>query len=168
MIYNISVYHPDPEIVFDADTISVESRDRDDDFIYYAPLDFGFVGNVQQFEEQNGAVSVDDGINIGHLDQLKGLDASFVNADDIVAFPFNYAVYFNAFESYNGGNCVVENYTLHVVDEVTPNNTSYGISSDSYDNTNSDHTLGICIILLLLQKLTILVEVTTLINYPFN
>ena len=82
-------------------------------------MDFGFVGNVQQFEEQNGAVSVDDGINIGHLDQLKGLDASFVNADDIVAFPFNYAVYFNAFESYNGGNCVVENYTLHVVDEVT-------------------------------------------------
>ena len=96
LIYNISVYHPDPEIVFDADTISVESRDRDDkDFIYYAPLEFGFVGNVQQFEEQNEAVSTDDGINIGHLDQLKSLDASFVNADDIVAFPFNYAVYFS-------------------------------------------------------------------------
>jgi len=138
LIYNISVYHPDPEIVFDADTISVESRDRDDkDFIYYAPLEFGFVGNVQQFEEQNEAVSTDDGINIGHLDQLKSLDASFVNADDIVAYPFTYAVYFNAFESYNGGNCVVEDYTLHVVDEVTPNNGSYGISSDSYDNTNS-------------------------------
>ena len=26
---------------------------------------------------------------------------------------------------------------MHVVDEVTPNNTSYGISSESYDNTNS-------------------------------
>ena len=45
LIYNVSVDHPDPDIdaYFTADTLSLENRDREMDFIYRAPPEVAFV-----------------------------------------------------------------------------------------------------------------------------
>ena len=44
IIYNVSVSHPNPNISFTADTLSLEERDRTREFIYQAPLETEFIG----------------------------------------------------------------------------------------------------------------------------
>jgi hypothetical protein len=44
IIYNVSVYHPNPDILFTADTLSLEDGDRSREFVYQAPLETEFIG----------------------------------------------------------------------------------------------------------------------------
>ena len=135
LIYNISVYHPNPDIVFDADTVSAVDGDNAKEFIYYAPLEFGFVGNVVQHGNVSEDIPSDDGINIGHLHQLIAIDDSFSNADDIVSYPYPYKMHFTAFERYDGGNCEVKDYTFYVVDDLTTHSGSQDITAADYPSS---------------------------------
>ena len=74
IIYNISAYHPNPDITFDADTISLVDRNRTKEFIYYAPLDVIFV---------DGSTSVmddDDGLN----DEVEDIKDNINNVSDSI------------------------------------------------------------------------------------
>ena len=133
LIYNISAYHPDPDIIFDADTVSAEEGNRDGiDFIYYAPLQFSFSGSVEQYSDADEEISEDDGVNIGHLNQLKSYDSNLQYADDLVSFPYEYSIPFAVFESYTDGNCEVKDYILTVSDDLSPSYKEYEMTTDNY------------------------------------
>ena len=77
IIYNISAYHPNPDITFDADTISLVDRNRTKEFIYYAPLEVIFVdGSTSVMDDDDGL----SGVNLSDF-------PDFLDADNYI-YPF--------------------------------------------------------------------------------
>ncbi len=97
-IYNISVYHSDLDIVFEADTVSLESSNRTKDFIYHSPLQIEFTGLPQTEVESDDYPLV--------LSQ-----GSF------------YTAFFEVFEAYGSNHCLIDTFHLDITDNIS--DTSY-------------------------------------------
>lgn len=96
LLYNLSVTHPDPNITFIADTISLEELDRVRDFIYYAEPEAEFT-------------------------TLPGF--GFRDFPVIVEQRNVYPAYFRMFERYGDNTCDIESFELTVTDNIS--DTSY-------------------------------------------
>ena len=114
-IYNISVYHPNPDIVFDADTLSLEHINRTKDFIYFSEL---------QVEIVNGSTTFNDSLNTGSGD---GIDSDALilsvsdlqNADAVVVQPYTYSFQYIVFEEYGDNVCEIDTFTVTAYDDIT-------------------------------------------------
>ena len=109
IIYNISVYHPSPDITFDEDTISLVDSNRTKEFIYYAPLEVIFV------DGSTSVMDADDGLSGVNLSDYP----DFVDADAIVQQPFSYTVDFFVFEAYDGDSCQVDTFYFSSFDDIS-------------------------------------------------
>ena len=109
IIYNISAYHPNPDITFDADTISLVDRNRTKEFIYYAPLEVIFVDGSTSIMDDDDGLS---GVNLSDF-------PDFVDADAVVQQPFQYSVDFFVFEEYDGDSCQVDTFYFSSFDDIS-------------------------------------------------
>ena len=53
VIYNVTAYHPNPAIIFDADTLSLQDNDRTREFLYQAPIETDFVSLPESEKESD-------------------------------------------------------------------------------------------------------------------
>ena len=113
IIYNISAYHPNPDITFDADTVSLETKNREKDFIYFAPLQVEFVDSSTSLSDP----STDDG-GLATLD-ISCYSDVIGSPDAIVQKPFGYNVEYYVFEEYDGQKCQIDTFTAVFYDEIT-------------------------------------------------
>ena len=141
IIYNLSVYHPDPDIVFDADTVSLETQDREKFFSYYAPLNIAFSpGSTVQWWSQDcyndpGCQRIDDGLANIDLQRLVAAFPEYSGADAIVTSPFEYSVGFDVFEVYGENTCAVGTYDATIIDDITPSSYVSNLSASGWDGS---------------------------------
>ena len=123
-IYNISVYHPDPAIVFDADTLSLEQGDREKEFYYYAPLQVEFVKSSTSLSDP----SIDDG-GLATLD-ISCYSGVIGSPDAIVQKPFGYNVEYYVFEEYDGQICQIDTFTAVFYDDISGQSFEGGVENE--------------------------------------
>ena len=109
IIYNISAYHPNPDITFAADTVSLETKDREKDFIYFAPLEVVFRDNSVQLMRGDDGLS---GVNLSDY-------PDFADADAIIQQPFEYTIDYFVFEAYDGDSCQIDTFDIVFTDDIS-------------------------------------------------
>lgn len=121
IIYNVSASHPDPDISWEADTLTLADTDRTRDFIYFSPLLVKFVENSTTIAP--GTVS--DG-----LSDLVCEIPDLANADAIIQQRHFYNVDFEVFELYGDQKCHISSFDVDIDDMITDSTYTGTVSLD--------------------------------------